>query len=229
MMTTSKGFESVSTRGDTVMVRVYGYPTVETSDGSTAVFRKNRALELLVWLALNKERPRRSAARTALWEYAVSDATFSTVFSDMRRGLQEISPRSSTTDWFRPTYTDAITIDSELVTDAEMLGRSLERFRQDESTWPALADMLFSIRDAPFAGTGFSWADLDGTTTRLTILAIEASSTLANWARGRGDITLALQATSIGLRVLPGCEELLEIEQSFLPSVSFSRSRRSGW
>lgn len=217
-----------TTTKETVVVRVYGYPRVETSDGSTAVFRKNRALELLVWLALNKERPRRSAARTALWECAVSDATFSTVFSDMRRGLQEIAPRTSTSDWFRPTYTDAISIDSELVTDAEMLRRSLERFHNDDSTWEQLADMLFTIRDAPFAGTEFSWADLDGTTTRLTILAIEASSTLARWARQRGNISLALRATSVGLRVLPGCEELLEIEQSFLPSVSSSRSRRAG-
>lgn len=213
---------------DTVVVRLYGFPRVENLKGNEAMFRKSRALELLVWLSLNKERPRRSAARTALWEYAVSDATFCTVISDMRRGLQELSPRSSSTDWFRPTYTDAITIDTELVTDAELIMQRLEAFQKDPNMWKELADVLFTIRDAPFAGTEFSWADLDGTTTRLTILAIEASSTLALWARDKGDASLALRATSAGLKVLPGCEELLEIEQSFLPAVSTSRSRRFG-
>lgn len=219
---------SSAAKSDTVVVRLYGFPRVENFKGDEAMFRKSRALELLVWLSLNKERPRRSAARTALWEYAVSDATFCTVISDMRRGLQELSPRSSSTDWFRPTYTDAITMDTELVTDAELIMQRLDAFRKDPNMWKKLADVLFTIRDAPFAGTEFSWADLDGTTTRLTILAIEASSTLAQWARDRGDSSLALRATSAGLKVLPGCEELLEIEQSFLPAVSTSRSRRVG-
>ena len=213
---------------DPVVVRLYGFPRVENVNGEEAVFRKSRALELLVWLSLNKQRPRRSAARTALWEYAVSDATFCTVISDMRRGLQELSPRKSSTDWFRPTYTDAISMDTQLVTDAELMSQRLEEFRKEPASWNKLADVLFTIRDAPFAGTEFSWADLDGTTTRLTILAIEASSALARWARDEGDTSLALRATSAGLKVLPGCEELLEIEQSFLPAVSTSRSRRFG-
>jgi two-component SAPR family response regulator len=213
---------------EAVVVRLYGFPKVENVNGDEAMFRKSRALELLVWLSLNKERPRRSAARTALWEYAVSDATFCTVISDMRRGLQELSPRKSSTDWFRPTYTDAISMDTQLVTDAELIMHRLEEFRRDTSTWKRLADVLMTIRDAPFAGTEFSWADLDGSTTRLTILAIEASGELARWARDTGDTSLALRATSAGLKVLPGCEELLEIEQSFLPAVSTSRSRRFG-
>ena len=213
---------------EAVVVRLYGYPKVENINGDEAMFRKSRALELLVWLSLNKERPRRSAARTALWEYAVSDATFCTVISDMRRGLQELSPRESSTDWFRPTYTDAISMDTQLVTDAELIMNRLEEFRSNPATWKGLADILMTIRDAPFAGTEFSWADLDGSTTRLTILAIEASGELARWARDHGDTSLALRATSAGLKVLPGCEELLEIEQSFLPAVSTSRSRRFG-
>lgn len=208
-----------------VVVRVYGFPVAENDQGQSAVFRKSRALELLVWLALNKERPRRSAARTALWEQAIADNTFHTVFSDLRRGLQQLNPRHSSTDWFRPTYSDHITIDSHLVTDAELLEKVLVAFEQDNSLWKPLADMLFTIRDAPLAGTEFSWADLDGTTTRLTILAVEASSMLAHWARDNGKTSLALRATSAGLRVLPGCEELLEIEQSFMPSVCTSRSR----
>lgn len=213
---------------ESVIVRLYGYPVVESRAGKTAEFRKSRALELLVWLSLHKERPRRSAARTALWEYAISDATFSTVFSDMRRALQELAPRNCSTDWFRPTYTDAISMDTQLITDAELLSERLGVFQQDSTQWRPLADVLFTIRDAPFAGTEFSWADLDGTTTRLTILAIEASSQLARWAQHNGEISLALRATSAGLKVLPGCEELLEIEQSFLPSVSSSRLRRIG-
>ena len=215
-------------RNETVFIRLYGFPIVESSSGKTANFRKSRALELLVWLSLNKERPRRSAARTALWDFAVSDATFSTVISDMRRTLQEISPRSSLSDWFPPTYTDVISMDTSLITDAELLSQRLDDFHQDDTQWRGLADVLFTIRDAPFAGTQFSWADLDGSTTRLTILAIEAAVSLAHWAKENGKNDVALGATSAGLKVLPGCEELLEIEQSFLPAVSSSRLRRFG-
>lgn len=215
--------------GYDVVVRVYGYPVVENDRGDAAVFRKSRALELLVWLALNKDRPRRSAARTALWEQAIADNTFHTVFSDLRRGLQQLNPRDSSSDWFRPTYSDRISIDSHLVTDAELLEQVLVAFERDRCAWKPLADVLFTIRDAPLAGTEFSWADLDGTTTRLTILAVEASSTLARWARDEGKTAVALRATSAGLKVLPGCEELLDIEQSFMPSVCTSRPRRNGW
>lgn len=70
-----------------IIVRLFGYPLVENHLGIRAEFRKTRALELATWLVLNRQRSRRSAARTAMWEQSVSDSTFSTIVSDVRRAL----------------------------------------------------------------------------------------------------------------------------------------------
>ena len=91
-----------------LVVKLFGYPVVENEAGDVASFRKRRALELLTWLALNRDRSRRSAARTAMWDLDIADSTFSTIVSDMRRGLAEIDQRSSRSDWVPTTYSDEI-------------------------------------------------------------------------------------------------------------------------
>ena len=68
------------------------------------------------------------------------------------------------------------------------------------------------MRDVPFAGTSYSWADLDGTTTRLVILAVTAAMEVASWALTAGDSTAFEIAITAGLRVLPGHEELLALQ-----------------
>jgi hypothetical protein len=207
-----------------IVVRLYGYPEVESKQGLRASFRKKRALELLVWLSLNRDRPRRSAARTALWQIDVSDATFSTVVSDMRRGLSEMDCSVDRSEILPATYTDELILSARITTDYELLRESLVVFREDNSQHRALADQLAEIRDVPFSGTSYEWADLDGTTTRLIITAMQASQELAEYAKVRGDVDLMTVAVSAGLRVMPGCEELLHIQEEFLAMKSHARS-----
>ena len=59
----------------------------ETRNGIPISFEKSKSLELLAWLTTHRERPTRVAARTALWEISVQDATFNNVVSGLRRGL----------------------------------------------------------------------------------------------------------------------------------------------
>jgi len=207
-----------------LIVRLYGYPEVESRQGLRASFRKKRALELLVWLSLNRDRPRRSAARTALWQIDVSDATFSTVVSDMRRGLSEIDYSVDRSELLPATYTDELILSARITTDYELLRESLAVFRKDNSQHQALAHQLGEIRDVPFSGTTYEWADLDGTTTRLIITAMQASQELAEFAKSIGDVDLMTVAVSAGLRVMPGCEELLLIQEAFLTMKTYSRS-----
>ena len=87
-----------------------------------------------------------------------------------------------------------------------------------------MVEELKDIRDAPFSGTSYEWADLDGTTTRLIITAMQAAHELAEYARTIGDVDSMQIACAAGLRVMPGDEELLQIQQSFIPVVSMSRS-----
>ena len=195
-----------------LVVKLFGYPVVENEAGDVASFRKRRALELLTWLALNRDRSRRSAARTAMWDLDIADSTFSTIVSDMRRGLAEIDQQSSRSDWVPTTYSDEIPLSPRVITDDVLMTCALERFRKDSKNSSEILRALSHVRDVPFAGTSYSWADLDGTTTRLVILAITAAMEVASWALTAGDSTAFEIAVTAGLRVFPGHEELLALQ-----------------
>jgi hypothetical protein len=195
-----------------LVVKLFGYPVVENEAGDVASFRKRRALELLTWLALNRDRSRRSAARTAMWDLDIADSTFSTIVSDMRRGLAEIDQQSSRSDWVPTTYSDELPLSIRVITDDVLMVQALESFRKDSRNSPEIVRALSHVRDVPFAGTSYSWADLDGTTTRLVILAITAAMEVALWALAVADMTAFEIAVTAGLRVFPGHEELLALQ-----------------
>jgi len=210
-----------------LVVHLYGYPEVRTRDGQSASFKKKRALELVVWLSLNRDRPRRSAARTALWQVDVNDSSFSTIVSDMRRGLSNLITTVSRSELVPTTYSDEIILSNHVTTDYELLCQSLQDFRADQMNYGSLVNVLREIRDAPFSGTAYEWADLDGTTTRLIITAMQAAYELAKYAHSTGDVEVMNTAVAAGLRVMPGNEELLEIQQSFIPAAHLSRSSKT--
>lgn len=206
-----------------VVIRVYGYPSVENRSGECAQFGKRRSLEVLSWLSMNKDRPRRSAVRTAVWDVEITDATFSTILSDVRRGLSDVVTHRSRHELLPPTFTDVIELGVSLTTDFDLLNTALGEFRADQSCAVALVRELDKIRDIPFAGANYMWADLDGTTTRMVVTALQASIELATWAKENGDVSMCMVAIKAGLRVMPGCEELLAIQQSFISDQSMSR------
>ncbi|MFM8778401.1 MAG: hypothetical protein ACKOEF_03880, partial [Acidimicrobiaceae bacterium] len=82
-----------------VLVRTLGPVEVELADGTTIEFEKSKTKELLAWLTNHRSRPTRSAARTALWEFTVADATFTNVVSDIRRTLKQTELLSSFEEW----------------------------------------------------------------------------------------------------------------------------------
>ena len=90
---------------------------------------------------------------------------------------------------------------------------ALENFRKDSKNSSEIVRVLSHVRDVPFAGTSYSWADLDGTTTRLVILAITAALEVASWALTTGDSAAFDVAINAGLRVFPGHEELLALQE----------------
>jgi len=201
-----------------IIVHLFGYPLVRNQDGITAEFRKKRALELLTWLSLNRDRARRSAARTAMWEIAIHDSTFSTVVSDMRRGLSVLDTSAPSESLVPITYSDDISLSANVVSDAEILARALQAFQQDENCVDNVLNCLQWLRDVPFAGTSYSWADLDGSTTRLVILGVTAATEVARWAIRHQNADALTSAVRAGLRVMPGNEELLELQRSALSS-----------
>jgi len=201
-----------------VVVRMYGYPRVENRTGSTIDFRKRKALELLTWLSINRDRPFRSAARTAMWESNVSDSTFATVVSDMRRGLSELSPHVPPREWAPPTFTDDIVLSDTIVTDVELLSRAWDQFQRDHSMLSAVVSELSYIRDLPFAGAGYLWPDVDGSTTRFVILGANVAREIAYWSYDNKEWNALTTAVTAGLRLLPGDEELLDLQRLVLQS-----------
>lgn len=213
----------------TVIVRVFGHPRAEGPVGQRAAFRKSRSLELLVWLCLNRDRQRRSTARTAIWDVDIGDASFATVVSEMRRALAEVAPGSDPQSWCPSSYTDEMMLSEQVQCDAELLAGALVEFRADaHAAAGQLTDLVAGIRDIPFAGAGYLWPDVDGTTTRLMILGLDAATELADWSASRGDVHTALVAISAGLRLMPGDSDLLERQQRLVdrPTLSPRSTRR---
>jgi hypothetical protein len=81
------------------------------------------------------------------------------------------------------------------------------------------------MRDIPLAGTAYSWADLDGTTTRLVMSALTITVDVAHIALDQEALDDAMLATSAGLRVFPGCDELLDIQRTCLQKIAHTSSQ----
>ena len=155
-----------------------------------------------------------------MWDLDIADSSFSTIVSDMRRGLSEIDGHTSRRDFAPTTYSDEIPLSMRVTTDDVLMALALERFRKDPENSTDIVRALSNVRDVPFAGTSYSWADLDGTTTRLVILAITASLEVATWALATSNMTEFHVAITAGLRVFPGHEDLLGLQAEALHSYN---------
>jgi hypothetical protein len=194
-----------------VIVRVLGPPSAEDRDGRRVTFSKGKALELLVWMAEHRGSSLRSAARTALWDGDVRDATFANVVSEVRRGLNSAVGEPPDDEWLPRTFSDRLPLHDGVVTDAQLLAVELDRFESGDKqeSQAGLVSCLDRVTNLPFSGVNYAWADAEGITTSHVILVVRAAVHLAELAIGNGDTTLLFSSTERGLRVLPGHEELV--------------------
>lgn len=196
-----------------VMARVLGQVDVTSCYGVAAEFERSKALELVVWLSQHRRRPTRNAARTALWDLDVRDATFANVVSDARRALARAVAPPDGQEWIGRTLTEDLPLHEGVVTDAELLAVRVDHARG----LPAL-DAIAILRPGlelvagmPFAGTGYLWPDAEGVTSSLVLLATGAAIELANHYLSLGDVEGVFWATGQGLKVLAGHEELIAL------------------
>jgi hypothetical protein len=120
-----------------VCVRLLGPVDAETRNGVPISFEKSKSLELLAWLTTHRERPTRVAARTALWEISVQDATFNNVVSGLRRGLASGSVGIKQIEFLPKTFTDHLSIHGSVITDVDVLNNAvgLVKIRGDIESW----------------------------------------------------------------------------------------------
>ena len=196
-----------------MMVRLLGPVEVCESNGRVAEFERSKALELVVWLSQHRERSTRTAARTALWELNVRDATFANVVSDARRALGRLVPVRDGGEWISRTLTEHLPLHPALTTDAELLRLRLARAR-DQPVLDAINTLrpgVALVRDMPFFGTSYLWPDAEGITSQLTLLVTSSATVLAELYLSLGDIDGVFWATGQGLKVLAGHEELIAL------------------
>ncbi|NQV96805.1 MAG: hypothetical protein HQ486_03320 [Acidimicrobiaceae bacterium] len=196
-----------------VMVRILGPVDVQLLDGSVIEFEKSKTKELLAWLTSHRSRPTRSAARTALWEVNVADATFTNIVSDARRTLNQTNLISSTEEWLPRTFNDQLPFHISIISDGEILESCIARAQELEPS-QAIDELhrgLELVRDLPFAGTGYLWPDAEGITSQLVLNVITASAMAGELDLRRGEIEGVFWATAKGLQVLGAHEELIAL------------------
>jgi nucleoid-associated protein YgaU len=194
-----------------LMVRLVGPVGVEDRRGSAASFERSKALELVAWLVLHRDRGTRVGARTALWDLDVRDATFANVVSDARRGMARLVAPPEGDEWLARTMTEQLPLHPEVVSDVELMAARLEHARVQPPTLAiaTLRPALELVRDLPFSGTSYLWPDAEGTTSNLVLLATSIASELASHYLSLGDVEGVFWATGQGLKVLTGHEELI--------------------
>jgi hypothetical protein len=196
-----------------LMVRVLGPVDVVTRDGVLAEFERSKSLELVVWLALHRERPTRSAARAALWDLDVRSSTFANVVSDARRGLARAAIPTQGDEWIARTLTDDLPLHAGVVTDAELLALRLQHARclPHVEAVTILRPGVELVRAMVLSSTSYLWSDAEGHASALVVLAMASAIELAERYLALGDIDGVFWATGQGLRVLSGHEELIAL------------------
>jgi hypothetical protein len=204
-------------------VRLLGNVEARMKDGTVAPFIKMKSLELLSWLVTHRDRPTRSAARTAMWMMDVKDSYFNNVVTGLRQTLAVTCGLDRQTVLHLDSY-DRLNLSVAVISDAELLRVAFENFRtsQTQETSRYLRDALSLVRDLPFSGADYLWPDAEGITSNLVHLVHESCIDLAEYARSNRRTDLAEFSYGVALRMFPGDESILDWLND-----SLSRHRKS--
>ena len=200
---------NISRIGDwQICVRIMGPVEVATRSWETLRFERSKSAELLTWLVMHRERPTRIAARTALWEVSIEDSTFNNVVSGVRRAINQNGQ-----NLLGKESNDVFRIGSEVITDVEILQTAIENaeMKGGDQDFLALREALELVRDLPFAGENFVWADTEGITSNVVLTIITGALLLSDFYMSQQDLSGVFWATGQGLKALRGHEALIAI------------------
>lgn len=195
-----------------ILVRLMGPVLVESADGSEPVFEKSRSVELLAWLVTHRDRPTRAAARTAMWESDVRNATFNNIVSDLRTGLQRFYVGAGIAA-LEKSFDEQLRLNVGIVSDADLLAHALHAYTDlhGEPERIALVAALRMVREMPFLGADYLWPDPEGITSNIVHTIVSAASIVAEDALDRHDFDEVFFATGQGLKVLRNHEGLISL------------------
>jgi hypothetical protein len=191
-----------------ICVRIMGPVEVANRSWEALRFERSKSAELLTWLVMHRERPTRIAARTAIWEVSIEDSTFNNVVSGVRRAINQNGKNLLSKE-----SNDVFRIGSEVITDFEILQTAIEKVKLNggNEDFLALRGALELVRDLPFAGENFIWADTEGITSNVVLTIISGALLLSDFYMSQQDLSGVFWATGQGLKALRGHEALIAI------------------
>lgn len=196
-----------------LMLRLMGPVDLVDTSGAPVAFERSKTLELLTWMVSHRDGSTRMAARTALWDQDVRDATFANVVSEARRAMARHVEPPEGDEWLRRTLTDELLLHDGVVSDADLVrarfgaGRAQNGDRALRTLKPAVE----MVRELPFTGTSYLWPETEGIASNLVLLATNVTAEYAKRALAAGDFEGVFWATGQGLRVLTGQEALIAL------------------
>ena len=196
-----------------LVVQLLGPVAVQTREGEPVGFDRSKAQELVVWLTQHRRRPTRMSARTALWDLAVRDATFSNVVSDARRAMARLVVPPVGQEWIGRTMNEDLPLHDMVVSDVDLLADRVAAARglDARAAIAVLRPGVALVNGMVFEGTSYLWPDAEGITSALVLLATSAARDLAGHYLTIGDVDGVFWATGQGLKVLAGHEELIAL------------------
>ena len=153
------------------------------------------------------------SARTALWDLAVRDATFSNVVSDARRAMAKLVMPPAGQEWIGRTMNEDLPLHDMVVSDVDLLADRVAAARglEPHDAIAVLRPGVAFINGMAFEGTSYLWPDAEGITSAHVLLATSAAGELAGHYLTVGDVDGVFWATGQGLKVLAGHEELIAL------------------
>jgi hypothetical protein len=191
-----------------ICVRIMGPVEVADRSWDALRFEKSKSTELLTWLVTHRERPTRIAARTALWEMSIENSTFNNVVSGVRKAINQ-----NGNNLLERESNDVLKVGAEVITDVQILEAAIDRVKNKgaDEDFIMLRDALGLVRDLPFAGEDYVWADTEGITSNVVLTVITGALMLSDFYLSRQDLNGVFWATGQGLKALRGHEELIAL------------------
>jgi hypothetical protein len=191
-----------------ICVRIMGPLEIANRRWETLRFERSKSAELLTWLVMHRERPTRIAARTALWEVSIEDSTFNNVVSGVRKVINQ-----NGRNLLERESNEVFKVGLEVITDVEILQAAIEKvkLKGGDDEFLVLREALELVRDLPFAGENFVWADTEGITSNIVLTIITGALLLSDFYMSQQDLSGVFWATGQGLKALRGHEELIAL------------------
>jgi hypothetical protein len=175
---------------------------------------RSHPLQLLAWLVANRHTATRIGAREALWGKPVSPKTVAQTFHRAREICRELSGEEDK-DFFPANSNGVLHLDARLVWDFELLADRLAYARGAADPAEAaevLAGGLHLVSGVPCLGTEWAWPDDDHLCSKQAGVASALATELADLRIRLGQMPEAVEATMVGLRVIPNGDELTRLQ-----------------